>query len=334
LADATAIERAVGILRAGGLVAFPTETVYGLGADARSAHAVRKIFATKGRPADHPVIVHLASIDEVAQWAREAPQAAQRLMRHFWPGPLTLILQRAACVIDEVTGGQDTVGLRVPSHPLAQTLLRAFGGGIAAPSANRFGRISPTTAAHVHEELGDAVDLVLDGGACDVGIESTIVDFSTGTPRLLRPGGIAVNELEAVMQSAVGRADAHSPRASGTLLAHYAPAARMLLVAPDELEQTLGKYAREMDTVAVVARRAAPRGGIAGRWHVAATDAQGYAHDLYATLRTLDRAGFRLLLVESPPQGPEWEAVRDRLQRAATGSGRLDAQSDLSDDVP
>jgi L-threonylcarbamoyladenylate synthase len=334
LTDATAIERAAQILSAGGLVAFPTETVYGLGADARNAQAVRKIFAAKGRPADHPVIVHLGSADEVTQWARQTPQAAQRLMRQFWPGPLTLILQRADGVIDEITGGQNTVGLRVPSHPLAQGLLRAFGGGIAAPSANRFGRISPTTAAHVHEELGDAVDLVLDGGACDVGIESTIVDFSTGMPRLLRPGGIAVNELEAVMQAAVGRADAHSPRASGTLLAHYAPRARMLLVAPDELEQALRTYAPEADTIVVVARRAAPRDVIAGRWHVAATDAQAYAHDLYATLRSLDRSGCGLLLVESPPDGPEWEAVRDRLQRAATGSGQLDAVSDVSDDGP
>jgi L-threonylcarbamoyladenylate synthase len=334
LADATAIERAVQILRAGGLVAFPTETVYGLGADARSAQAVRKIFAAKRRPADHPVIVHLADAGDLAQWARETPQAAQRLIRHFWPGPLTLILQRAADVIDEVTGGQNTVGLRVPSHPLAQRLLRAFGGGIAAPSANRFGRISPTTAAHVHEELGDVVEMVLDGGACDVGIESTIVDFSMGTPRLLRPGGIAVNELEAIMQTAVGRADAHSPRASGTLLAHYAPAARMLLVAPDELEEAIRTYAQEANTVAVVARRTAPRDFIAGLWHVAATDAQIYAHDLYATLRSLDRSGCRLLLVESPPDGPQWEAVRDRLQRAATGSGQLDAINDVRDDVP
>jgi L-threonylcarbamoyladenylate synthase len=333
LEGSAAIQRAAQILQAGGLVAFPTETVYGLGADARNADAVRKIFAAKNRPADHPVIVHLRSADEVPQWASAAPPAAQRLMQRFWPGPLTLILERAPGVIDAVTGGQDTVGLRVPAHPLAQQLLQAFGGGIAAPSANRFGRISPTTAAHVREELGSAVEMVLDGGACDVGIESTIIDLSSGTPRLLRPGGIPTDQLEAVMRAPVERADARSPRASGTLAAHYAPAARMLLIEPQDLEQAVHHYANSGD-VAVLARRPCPTGVGVAVWHRAASDVRAYTHDLYATLRELDSSGYRLLLVEAPPEGTEWEAVRDRLQRSATGSGRMETLSEPADDAP
>jgi len=329
--DTAALERAAEILKRGGLVAFPTETVYGLGADARSVQAVHKIFQAKNRPADHPVIVHLSSADDVAQWARETPLPAQRLMQRFWPGPLTLILKRAPGVIDAVTGGQDTVGLRVPSHPLAQALLRAFGSGIAAPSANRFGRISPTTAADVQEELGNAVDVILDGGACDVGIESTIVDLSSGIPRLLRPGGIARDELEAVMHAAVGAADSRSPRASGTLAAHYAPAVRMLLIEPEDLERALRDHANA-DDVAVLARRSQPAGVDVSLWRAGALDARTYAHDLYATLRELDRSGNALLIVEAPPAGAQWEAVRDRLQRAATGSGG--ATIDDTEDAP
>ena len=326
--DSASIERAARILKAGGLVAFPTETVYGLGADARNAQAVRRIFRAKNRPADHPVIVHLESGDDVKQWAREIPAVAQRLIEHFWPGPLTLILQRAPGVIDEVTGGQDTVGVRVPSHPIARQLLQKFGGAIAAPSANRFGRISATTAAHVCEELGGAVDLVLDGGACDVGIESTIVDLSTGTPRLLRPGGIAVDALEGVMRVPVARADAGSPRASGTLAAHYAPRVRMLLIESGGLEQSVREHAQNA-AVAVLARRPPPPGITGVLWHVAGERARDYAHELYATLHQLDRSGCELLVVEAPPAGTDWDAVRDRLQRAATGSGQTDP-----DDLP
>jgi L-threonylcarbamoyladenylate synthase len=333
LDDSAAIERAAQILKSGGLVAFPTETVYGLGADARNAQAVRKIFHAKKRPADHPVIVHLRRSDAVAQWAREIPASAERLMQRFWPGPLTLILRRAAGVLDEVTGGQDTVGLRVPSHPIAQQLLQAFAGGIAAPSANRFGRISPTTAAHVRAELGSAVDLVLDGGACDVGIESTIIDLSTGAPRLLRPGGIAVDELEAAMSTAVGRADARSPRASGMLPAHYAPAVRMLLVEPGTLDQSVREHSKNA-AVAVLARRPAPAGLTGVLWHFAGNEPRAYAHDLYATLHQLDRSGCELLVVEALPDGVQWDAVRDRLQRAATGSGHAEPASDAVEDAP
>src|SRR5215470_11265962 len=189
------IARAAASLRAGDLIAFPTETVYGLGADASRAEAVRKIFTTKGRPVDHPVIVHLHGADEIENWARAVPSGARKLAEAFWPGPLTLILPRGANVADAVTGGQDTVGVRVPSHPVARALIAEFGGGIAAPSANRFGRISPTSAQHVAEDLGDSVSLILDGGPCAVGIESTIVAFAGDEPMLLRPGAIAAADL-------------------------------------------------------------------------------------------------------------------------------------------
>lgn len=314
------IKRAVEILRRGGLVAFPTETVYGLGADASNPEAVRRIFEAKGRPARHPVIVHLASSEALSRWAREAPPAAALLAQRFWPGPLTLVLKRAPGVIDEVTGGQDTVGLRVPSHPVAQALLRAFGGGIAAPSANRFGRISPTSARHVRDELGDRVDLILDGGACEVGIESTILDLSSGAPVVLRPGRIAPEEIEALLGQAVGAAGAAAPRAPGTLAVHYAPQLPLLLVAADRLEAVCEEQGA-LRAVAVLARRPPPAGSRARHWQIAPLDPVRYAHDLYAALRVLDRSGGDVILVESPPDTPEWRAVRDRLQRAAAGSG-------------
>jgi L-threonylcarbamoyladenylate synthase len=217
------VAHAAQLLRDGELVGFPTETVYGLGADASNADAVRRLFEAKGRPADHPVIVHVAHAAAIATWARAVPAGARALADAFWPGPLTIIVPRAAHVHDIVTGGQDSVGLRVPSHPVARALLQAFGGGVAAPSANRFGRISPTTAQHVADDLGDAVALTLDGGACDVGIESTIVAFSGERAVLLRPGGIAVERLAAVLGHVPLAPDASAPRASGTLASHYAP---------------------------------------------------------------------------------------------------------------
>jgi L-threonylcarbamoyladenylate synthase len=314
------IARAVEILRSGGLVAFPTETVYGLGADASNPQAVRRIFEVKGRPAQHPVIVHLASAEALSRWARDVPPAAAVLAQRFWPGPLTLVLKRAPGVIDEVTGGQDTVGLRVPSHPIAQALLRSFAGGIAAPSANRFGRLSPTTAQHVRDELGESVDLILDGGACEVGIESTILDLSSGAPVLLRPGRIASEEIEALLAQAVARAGAAAPRAAGTLAAHYAPRLPLLLVPADRLEAVCEEQGA-LRAVAVLARRPAPAASRARRWLTASPDSARYAHDLYAALRELDRSGSDVILVESPPDTLEWRAVRDRLQRAAAGSG-------------
>lgn len=314
------IAHAVEILRAGGLVAFPTETVYGLGADASNPNALRRMFAAKGRPPDHPVIVHLRGAEDLTRWTRDIPAIAQRLAERFWPGPLTLVLQRAAGVLDAVTGGQDTVGLRTPAHPIAQRLLQAFGGGIAAPSANRFGRVSPTIAQHVREELGDALDLILDGGPCEVGIESTIVDLSTGAPVLLRPGRIGAAEIEAVAGLPVAHATGGSPRAAGTLAAHYAPKVPLVLANPGDLERVVREQAAA-GPVAVLARRDRPLNSNAVLWQIAAAEARAYAHDLYALLRFFEGSGCALIVVEAPPSGPKWDAVRDRLIRAAAGSG-------------
>jgi L-threonylcarbamoyladenylate synthase len=325
---ASAIDEAVRILRAGGLVAFPTETVYGLGADAANERAVRRIFDVKGRPADHPLIVHLAGAEQLPRWARDVPAAALRLAERFWPGPLTLILNRAPGVLDVVTGGQDTVGLRVPAHPVAHALLALFGGGLAGPSANRFGRISPTTAQHVRDELGDRVDLVLDGGSCTVGIESTIVDLSSGGAVVLRPGHIGVAALEAALGVPLSHPSAASPRVSGTLAAHYAPTRPLLLAAPQTLEAVVRVHAAR-GPVAVLACRARPADSPAKVWEVAPSAAEDYARMLYAGLRDLDRTECALLVVEEPPVGPEWAAVHDRLRRAAAGSRAL-----ADDDAP
>jgi len=317
--DQKSFKAAVTILRAGGLVVFPTETVYGLGADAANAAAVRKIFAAKGRPADHPVIVHLASDRDLTRWASDIPPAVRQLAERFWPGPLTLVVRRAKSVSDEVTGGQDTIGLRVPSHPIAQALLNAFGGGIAAPSANRFGHISPTTVRHVREELGDRVDLILDGGACEVGIESTIVDVSGGTPVLLRPGRVSEEEIEAVLQVPLARPGAGSPRASGTLAAHYAPRLPLVVASSGMLDAVVREQASR-GLVAVLARRPRPSYSSATVWMVGPQDAAEFAHYLYAGLRQLDQCGCTVIIVEAPPETPDWAAVRDRVGRAAVGS--------------
>jgi len=318
------IERAAAILRAGGLVAFPTETVYGLGADASNPAAVARIFAAKGRPQDHPVIVHLGGIELLPLWAGEIPAAAHKLAAAFWPGPLTLILKRAAGVPDCVTGGQDTVGLRIPGHPVALELLQAFAGveggrrysGIAAPSANRFGRISPTTAEHVRAELGAAVDVVLDGGACGVGIESTIVDLSRGRAVLLRPGQITPAQVAAVLGAEVELPDAAAPRVSGALASHYAPRTPLVLLTEAELPARLA--ALRGKRLAVLARAAAPPGLQGVSWQTAPRAVAGYAHELYASLRRLDALGCELILVEAPPAAPEWQGVNDRLRRAAS----------------
>ena len=310
------IEKAAQVLRDGGLVAFPTETVYGLGANALNPAAVRKIFAAKGRPADHPVIVHVADTSDLKHWAAEVPRAAWLLAEKFWPGPLTMVLKRSARVSDLVTGGQDTVGLRVPSHPVAQQLLKAFGGGIAAPSANRFGRISPTTAQHVREELGDAVDLVLDGGSSEVGIESTIVDLTRDTPAVLRPGRITAQQIADALLAPLGESGVGRPRVSGSLESHYAPGLPLKIVHPDEIENYV--RARPGTPIAVLSRRGRPRDSKATLWQGAAETPDDYARLLYATLRWLDVSGCRLIVVEALPELPEWAAVRDRLSRAAT----------------
>ncbi len=313
------IDEAVTVLRAGGLVAFPTETVYGLGADASNPDAVRKIFAAKGRPHDHPLIVHVASAAQIDAWARAVPAAAHRLARAFWPGPLTIIVKRASGVPDVVTGGQNTVALRVPSHPVAQALLRAFDGGIAAPSANRFGRVSATSAEHERREFGAEVQCVLDGGVCDVGIESTIVDVSGDAPALLRPGHISATELERVLGAPLAPPDAASPRAPGTLSRHYAPQTPVMLMAPDLLLELAASFVRQGKRVAVLARSAL-RPMLKGIvWIAGPVDPAGYAHDLYANLRCLDEAACDAILVEEPPLALDWAAVRDRLVRAAAG---------------
>ena len=309
--------RAVELLQAGELVAFPTETVYGLGADAANPQAVAKIFSAKGRPADHPLIVHLPGAGHLDQWARDIPSMAWALAEAFWPGPLTLILKRASQVPYAVTGGQETVGVRVPSHPVALELLRAYaqaGGGrnamsgIAAPSANRFGRISPTTAQHVRDDLGDDVALIVDGGACDVGIESTIVAFVDGAPQLLRPGGIGEDALARVLGAPLPSPRNDAPRASGTLASHYAPRTPSRLVDAGALNGG--------GDVAVLARTVAPK---SARWIAAPRDARAYAHELYANLRKLDAIGASAIPIEDEPQGEDWNAVRDRLLRATHG---------------
>lgn len=322
-ANPETVHAAAGLLRAGALVAMPTETVYGLAADALNPDAVAKIFAAKGRPADHPLIVHLPDADHLPRWASTIPREALALARAFWPGPLTLILKRDAAVPDVVTGGQDTVGIRVPNHPVALALLRAFDSGLAAPSANRFGRISPTTAAHVVEELGDAVAMVLDGGPCAVGIESTILDLSRSTPVILRPGAITAVDIAQV----IGRLPAHSavdqstPRVSGSLAAHYAPRTPLRLVCRDDLAVQARVASDQGLNLAVLAHHAADPGDSRIVWRASAADPAGFAHDLYAQLRALDAFGLDLILVEAPLDDEAWRAVADRLGRAAVGSG-------------
>lgn len=306
------IKHAAEILKRGGLVAFPTETVYGLGADASSAVAIARLYAVKGRPGAHPVIVHFADAEGAFTWAREVPEAARKLAARFWPGPLTLILKRAPQVGDFITGGQDTVGVRVPMHPLARELLDAFGGGLAAPSANRFGRVSPTTAQHAREDLGDDVELVLDGGPCGVGIESTIVDVSRGGAVLLRPGGISAAELEVTLGTTVSMPDAEAPRVSGSLAAHYAPRTPARLVSGTALESGIAR----LGTKAAVLAFRTPDDRV-DFWLRMPRDPAAYAQKLYAALRELDASGAEMILIESPPETAEWRAVLDRLRRAA-----------------
>jgi L-threonylcarbamoyladenylate synthase len=331
----TDLEAAVRLLQAGELVAFPTETVYGLGADAANPGAVARIFAAKGRPANHPLIVHLPGAGHLGQWTRDVPPAAWKLAETFWPGPLTLILARALSVPHAVTGGQETVGLRVPAHPLADALLSAYaraGGGhgglcgIAAPSANRFGRISPTDAAHVREELGEAVALVLDGGACEVGIESTIIDLSRPglPPRLLRPGHITPGQIE----DAIGEcpespdricANDDVPRASGSLPGHYAPRTAMRLVASRDLLRAVEEALAQGKRCGLLSR-----GSVELPTHSLRRlpdNPRGYARGIYAALRELDQAGNDLILAETVPASPDWAAIADRLRRAARGAG-------------
>ena len=356
--DDQAVALAAQCLRDGGLIGLPTETVYGLGADANNPAAVAQVFALKGRPSDHPLIVHVLSIDQVAVFAAEVPEFAHRLMAAFWPGPLTLILPRQPGVAAPAAGGQATVGLRCPSHPVAQAVLKhalALGvSGVAGPSANRFGRVSPTTAAHVVQELGDDL-LVLDGGACDVGIESTIVDCSRGLPVLLRPGMLALDALSAAAGQSVwpmggpGSQQIHrvssasgtyleqpqapnghqgdglsglaapAPKASGTLAAHYAPRAtvRLLTIAQMQARLVAGSLPAGHH-VAIWSLQ--PVNGLGAQHHPMPTHAHGAAQALFAWMRQCDDAGMAEIWVEHPPADPAWDGVRDRLQRAAAAA--------------
>jgi L-threonylcarbamoyladenylate synthase len=329
-ANAATVAQAAQTLLDGQLLGLPTETVYGLAANATDDAAVARIFVAKGRPADHPLIVHLASVAQVPLFASAVPEFAQRLMQAFWPGPLTLILPRLPGVATASAAGQDSIGLRCPSHPVAQALLQAclpLGVlGLSAPSANRFGRVSPTSAAHVQSELGPNL-LILDGGDCAVGIESSIVDCTRGEPVLLRPGHITRAQLEAACGRAVLDKDAPqvvlgqpAPRASGTLASHYAPRAKVRLLSASDIAHklhALGPHANNLGLWS--AKRPTGEGGMGAGvlWRQQAATAEQAAHDLFSVLRDLDARGVTQIWVQLPPDTPEWEGVRDRLQRAA-----------------
>lgn len=294
------LDQALAVLRAGGLVAIPTETVYGLAADASNPVAVRRIFAVKHRPVDHPLIVHIAAAEQLRDWAGAIPPSAAALADACWPGPLTVLVPRAARVLDAVTGGLPTVGVRVPAHPLTLQLLERFGGGLAAPSANRFGRVSPTTADHVRDDLGDDVDFVLDGGPCPIGVESTIVDCTVDPPQVLRPGGIPSEQISALLDQVLGHSDGPS-RAPGMLESHYAPRCRVLLATTPAEAQAL-------------------TAGRPGSEILGDTDLVRYAQSLYSRLRDADDRHVDTLIAVLPPASGLGHAIRDRLTKAAASS--------------
>jgi len=291
------VDRALSVLHAGGLVAVPTETVYGLAADASNSDAVRRVFAVKGRPADHPLIVHVGAAAQLGDWAASIPRAAEVLADACWPGPLTLLVPRSATVLDLVTGGRTSVGVRVPAHPLTLELLARFGGGLAAPSANRFGRVSPTTADHVRADLGDDVDFVLDGGPCPVGVESTIVDCTVDPPQVLRPGGISSEEIESLLEMTLGAPDGPS-RAPGMLESHYAPRCRVVLA--DSRSEAMA-LADELPDAEILDD----------------DDLAHYAHTLFARLRDADDRGVDTVIAVLPPARGLGHAIRDRLIKAS-----------------
>jgi len=319
-ADAAAISRAADVLRQGRLVAFPTETVYGLGADAANPEAVAAIFKAKGRPADHPLIVHIGQLEQLQDWAKDIPECAYRLAERFWPGPLTLILNKRAAVSELLTGGQQTVGLRIPGHEVALQLLRAFSGGIAAPSANRFGRISPTCARHVAGELGERVDVILDGGACRIGLESTIIDLSGEQPVLLRPGAISRQQIEALLRTdllLMPRTEIHAP---GMLAVHYAPVTPAMLCAAERLQEMILQLTVEKQRkVGVLTCRYSLQECRNVRCIHLSDQADAYARSLYDAMRQLDALHLDSILIEQPPQTEAWQAVHDRLRKATVG---------------
>lgn len=348
LQSSAVINEAVQTLRDGGLVAFPTETVYGLGADAKNPDAVKRIFTAKGRPSNHPLIVHLAAPDKfdqpqidwvpvLAPWVRDLSEDALRLINAFWPGPLTLVFKKDKSVLNELTGGQDTVAIRAPAHPIAQELLRKFKGGVVAPSANRFGKVSPTSAADVRSEFEGMLELmILDGGDCEVGIESTIIDLSSGEhPVLLRPGLITPGEIftkTGIKVYLPGESDlvkqgGDVPRVSGSLRAHYAPTTPLRMYAPGRVLDALSEFPDIKSRVAVAVWDSDSSLGDDGHPSahfeevIVPSDSAAFASRLYRSLRDLDQQGWDLILFPEPPVGEEWDGVRDRLQRACFGSG-------------
>ncbi|HEY3510129.1 MULTISPECIES: L-threonylcarbamoyladenylate synthase [Kribbella] len=313
---ASEIEKAVEVLRAGGLVAIPTETVYGLAADAEDPQAVGRIFTTKGRPPSHPLIVHIGSAEQLDDWADDVPETARLLAERFWPGPLTLVLRRGRRVPLATTGGLETVAIRVPDHPVALELLTAFGGAVAAPSANRFGSVSPTTAEHVRLELGDDVDYVLDGGPCGVGVESTIVDVTGPAPTVLRPGGVTREDLEAALGRALAVPTTSTVRVPGQHPSHYAPRARVVLVAPEDLAAEAHRYADHK--VGVLLPPALSGTAVDAHAVVQLPDSlPDYARGLFSYLRDLDHQGCDLILATLPDETGLGLAIANRLRRAA-----------------
>lgn len=329
----TQIDQAVECLKKGGLVAIPTETVYGLAADANNEAAVRKIFAAKGRPADHPLIVHIADIKDLSHWARDIPDYALQLAKQYWPGPMTLILKKQAHVLDCITGGQDTVGIRIPNHSVAQQLLKAFEGGLAAPSANKFGHISPTSAEHVRQHLSDTVDIILDGGHCGVGIESTIIDCTGDAPRILRPGMITQNMIEGLGPSPRrGDTVEKAPRVSGALPSHYAPQTLTHLLSAQAIDDRMQNLQTNNVVVlssrkhtphrvklydARIPHRETPADSTISHWIIMPTDPHAYAHRLYEQLHFADSLGCQAILIEQVPDTPEWSGILDRITKAS-----------------
>jgi L-threonylcarbamoyladenylate synthase len=330
------IEKAAAFLRAGQLVSFPTETVYGLGADAGNKDAIHRLYQAKGRPSTHPVIVHVHSLDLVPNWASDVPPEFLKLAESFWPGPLTMVLKKSSSVLNEVTGGQDTVALRMPKHPVALSLLESFGGGLVAPSANKFGRISPTLAEHVIDEFGEEVAMVLDGGPCNVGIESTIVDLSGSRPRILRPGMISVDMLTAVLgavavPAAVPATDASCGQSSllpvrseddvrvpGALPSHYAPETPLHVVSTGNFREFLNECAKSNQRVSVISFQPQGDGFEPTAWITLPREPDEFARQIYGTLRLLDKRDGDVIVVESPPQDDgRWRGIQDRLKRAA-----------------
>ncbi|HEY9755705.1 MAG TPA: L-threonylcarbamoyladenylate synthase [Oculatellaceae cyanobacterium] len=331
------IEKAASFLKEGLLVSFPTETVYGLGADASSETAIRRLYQAKGRPSTHPVIVHVHSVDAARNWAVDIPPEFFKLAETYWPGPLTIVLKRANSVLNAVTGGQDTVALRIPKHPIALALLEAFGGGLVAPSANKFGRLSPTLAQHVIDEFKDEVAMVLDGGPCNVGIESTIINLSGGRPRILRPGMISVDMLSSVIGEVETPADSvahavsakttlsHVPtdtvsdiRVPGALASHYAPETPLHVVPSHDFYRFLDQCVKNNRRVLVVSFKPQQNDFEPSSWITLAQEPEEFARQIYGALRLLDKRNGDLIVVESPPdEDARWSGIHDRLSRAA-----------------